>query len=229
LVFVADSQKSKTDENVESLQNLMENLSEYGYKIERIPLVFQYNKRDLPDISPVEELQKTLNPKSFSQFEAVATRGIGVFDTLKCVSKLVLDQAKRKQLFPEAEAEAQPAERIANGAQLSQASEREPVEAAAIPAAAVGSSTPQAVATLAQKEVESSPKQKAPGREKVEPETAVEVELEVGEVTDQKQARTENTLPQESATIISWSAGKRKEKTQAKAFFLRRWLNKLFK
>lgn len=227
LVFVADSQKSKTDENTESLQNLMENLSEYGYKIERIPLVFQYNKRDLPDISPVEELQKTLNPKGFSQFEAVATRGIGVFDTLKCVSKLVLDQAKRKQLFPEAEA--QPAERTANGAQLSQTSEREPAEAAAIPAAPVESSTPQAVATLAQKEVESSPEQKAPGREKVEPETAVEVELEVGEVTDQKQARTENTLPQESATIISWSAGKRKEKTQAKAFFLRRWLNKLFK
>jgi signal recognition particle receptor subunit beta len=229
LVFVADSQKSKMDENIESLQNLMENLSEYGYKIERIPLVFQYNKRDLPDIRPVEELQKTLNPKGFSQFEAVATRGIGVFDTLKCVSKLVLDQAKRKQLFPEAEAVIQPAEKTAAGAELPQVSEREPVEAAAIPAGPMESSTPQAVATLAQKEVESSPEQEVPGREQVEPETAMKVELEMGEVTDQERPGTEKALPQESATIISWSAGKRKEKTQAKAFFLRRWLNKLFK
>jgi signal recognition particle receptor subunit beta len=229
LVFVADSQKSKMDENIESLQNLMENLSEYGYKIERIPLVFQYNKRDLPDIRPVEELQKTLNPKGFSQFEAVATRGIGVFDTLKCVSKLVLDQAKRKQLFPEAEAVIQPAEKTAAGAELPQVSEREPVEAAAIPAGPMESSTPQAVATLAQKEVESSTEQEVPGREQVEPETAMKVELEMGEVTDQERPGTEKALPQESATIISWSAGKRKEKTQAKAFFLRRWLNKLFK
>jgi signal recognition particle receptor subunit beta len=104
LVFVADSQRSKMDENIESFQNLVENLGEYGYDIEKLPLVFQYNKRDLSDISSVDELERVLNPKGLSQFEAVATQGVGVFDTLKCISKLVLEVAKGKKVVPESEA-----------------------------------------------------------------------------------------------------------------------------
>lgn len=96
LVFVADSQAEKADENIESLRNLYENLCEYGYEPEEIPMVFQYNKRDLPGAVPLEQLEQALNPKRLPSFEAVATKGIGVFDTLKCVTKLVLDKARRQ-------------------------------------------------------------------------------------------------------------------------------------
>jgi signal recognition particle receptor subunit beta len=103
LVFVADSQRFKMDENIESYQNLEENLSEYRYDMATLPLVLQYNKRDLPDISSVDELENVLNPKSLPHFEAVATQGAGVFDTLRCISKLVLDLAKGKKVVPERE------------------------------------------------------------------------------------------------------------------------------
>jgi signal recognition particle receptor subunit beta len=94
IVFVADSQPSKMDENIESLTNLEENLREYGYDIDDIPLLIQYNKRDLPGVLTVEELQKQLNPKGRPYHEASATIGNGVFDTLKAIIKLVLDKAK---------------------------------------------------------------------------------------------------------------------------------------
>lgn len=103
LVFVADSQKSKMDENIESCQDLVENLKEYGYQNEKLPLVFQYNKRDLSDISSVDDLERILNPKGLPHFEGVATQGMGVFDTLKCISKLVLDLTKGKEVVPERE------------------------------------------------------------------------------------------------------------------------------
>lgn len=94
LVFVADSQKEKMEENVESLQNLKDNLAEYGYDPEAIPLVFQYNKRDLPSAVSLKELSLALNSGGQPEFEAVAPKGIGVFDTLKCITKLVLDRAR---------------------------------------------------------------------------------------------------------------------------------------
>jgi signal recognition particle receptor subunit beta len=78
------------DANIASLQNLYENLAEHGYEPGKIPLVIQYNKRDLPDAVGVEELRAQLNPTGFPDFEAVAVSGDGVFDTLKAVSKLVL-------------------------------------------------------------------------------------------------------------------------------------------
>lgn len=94
LVFVADSQIEKMDDNVESLNNLEENLAEYGYNLAELPFVLQYNKRDLPNIAPIEQLQKTLNPRGVPYFEAVATTGTGVFATLKAISKLVIDRAQ---------------------------------------------------------------------------------------------------------------------------------------
>jgi mutual gliding-motility protein MglA len=90
VVYVADSQAERMDANIASLQNLYENLADYGIDATQIPLVVQYNKRDLPNIVGVDELRSQLNPASLPEYEAVAPEGIGVFDTLKAVSKLVL-------------------------------------------------------------------------------------------------------------------------------------------
>ncbi len=95
VVFVADSQIDRMEANIESLENLEANLAEQGYDINKIPLVIQYNKRDLPNIAPVEELRQLLNPRGVPDFEAVAIQGKGVFDTLKANAKLVLTNLKR--------------------------------------------------------------------------------------------------------------------------------------
>jgi mutual gliding-motility protein MglA len=100
LVFVADSQVAKMDENIESLQNLSDNLEEYGYDITQLPLVLQYNKRDLPEIASIAELEHALNPRGVPYFEAVASTGDGVFKTLKAISKMVLDQVRAKRMEP---------------------------------------------------------------------------------------------------------------------------------
>lgn len=90
LVFVADSQVERMEANIESYQGLERNLAEQGYDISKVPMVMQWNKRDLPNIVPVEDLQFQLNKRKFPAFEAVATTGQGVFETLKMVSKSVL-------------------------------------------------------------------------------------------------------------------------------------------
>jgi len=94
IVFVADSQPEKMDENIESITNLEENLREYGYDISSIPLILQFNKRDLPGVLSVEELNAKLNKYEWPTYEASATVGNGVFDTLKKIIKMVLDKAK---------------------------------------------------------------------------------------------------------------------------------------
>ena len=95
VVFVADSQIERMEANIESLDNLRVNLEEKGYNLDKLPYVMQYNKRDLPSAVPIEELHKVLNPTSVQEFEAIATTGGGVFDTLKSVAKLVLTELKR--------------------------------------------------------------------------------------------------------------------------------------
>jgi signal recognition particle receptor subunit beta len=123
VVFVADSQVDRAEANQESMQNLYDNMSEHGYDLTRMPFVLQYNKRDLPNAAPIDELQAILNPgwevtdparqrastnpfapgellverlpsgewwERVPWFEAVASTGDGVFDTLKAVSKLVI-------------------------------------------------------------------------------------------------------------------------------------------
>jgi len=92
IVFVADSRAQRFDANVESLYNLHENLAEHGLALADIPFALQYNKRDLQDVVSVDDLQEELNPARLPCFEAVATQGVGVFDTLKCVSKQVLNK-----------------------------------------------------------------------------------------------------------------------------------------
>lgn len=94
LVFVADSQHDKMDENIESFNNLKENLVEYGYKLDDIPIVIQYNKQDLPGVMTPEEMRPFLNTMNWPEFKASATEGFGVFDTLKNILKQVLDKAK---------------------------------------------------------------------------------------------------------------------------------------
>ena len=95
VIFVADSQLERLEANEESVENLRTNLAEQGYSLEKIPYVIQYNKRDLPNAVSVEELRQVLNTGSIPDFEAVARTGVGVFDTLKAVSKLVLTELRR--------------------------------------------------------------------------------------------------------------------------------------
>ena len=95
VVFVADSQIDRMEANEESVENLKTNLDEQGYKLEKIPYVIQYNKRDLPEIATVEELREKLNPMNVPDFEGVARTGVGVFDTLKAVAKLVLTELRK--------------------------------------------------------------------------------------------------------------------------------------
>jgi len=94
VVFVADSQLERMEANIESLKSLQSNLAEQGYDIEKIPLVFQWNKRDLPNVSSVEDMGLTLNQFKRPEFEGVATKGDGVFTTLKSITKLVLMNLK---------------------------------------------------------------------------------------------------------------------------------------
>jgi signal recognition particle receptor subunit beta len=78
------------DANIESIRNLEENLQEQGLDLQQIPYALQFNKRDLTNIVPVDQMYRALNFKREPTFEAVATKGVGVFDTLKSVARLVL-------------------------------------------------------------------------------------------------------------------------------------------
>jgi signal recognition particle receptor subunit beta len=95
VVFVADSQDERMDANIEALYNLEENLQSQGYNLEEIPYVLQLNKRDLPNVTPLEDLSQELQRKNEPVFEAVATNGTGVFDTLKAVAKQVLTELRK--------------------------------------------------------------------------------------------------------------------------------------
>lgn len=95
VVFVADSQVARMEANIESLENLGVNLAEQGFDIASTPCVIQYNKRDMPEVASVEELRGELNRRNLPDFEAVATTGVGVYETLKAVAKQVLSHLKR--------------------------------------------------------------------------------------------------------------------------------------
>lgn len=95
VVFVADSQEERIDANLETFENLQENLKEHGLDFAKIPYALQLNKRDLPNILPVPDLQRQLQAKGEPVVEAVAIQGIGVFETLKEVAKLVLAELKK--------------------------------------------------------------------------------------------------------------------------------------
>jgi mutual gliding-motility protein MglA len=95
VVFVADSQEERLDANLETLENLQEHLKEHGLNFETIPYVLQLNKRDMPGILPVDELAKKLQQKGEPILEAVAVNGLGVFETLRDLAKLVLTELRK--------------------------------------------------------------------------------------------------------------------------------------
>jgi len=140
IVFVADSSAAKLRENKESLADLEENLREMGKTLKDVPIVIQYNKRDLPDAMTVEQLEREINPHGFPHFEAVAPRGEGVFPTLKDLAGRVLETVNQGGL---AKTRSQPVPRRAPVAA------KAPAPAAAAPAherqpamAAAGTATP---------------------------------------------------------------------------------------
>ncbi|MBN9395550.1 MAG: GTPase domain-containing protein [Candidatus Melainabacteria bacterium] len=92
IIFVADSDVMRAKDNVESLQNMIENLAEYNYTLDSIPWVLQYNKRDLANAMSIERMEKDMNNRGVPSFEAVASEGLGVFATLKAISKLILNR-----------------------------------------------------------------------------------------------------------------------------------------
>jgi len=96
IVFVADSQEMRMDANLESVRNLEQNLKDQGYELKDIPYVLQCNKRDMDTAVSMEEMTRLLQHQGEQVFEAVATDGTGVFDTLKSLAKLVLAELKRR-------------------------------------------------------------------------------------------------------------------------------------
>lgn len=95
VVFVADSQEERMDANLEALENLQENLTEHNYDFAKVPYILQLNKRDLPSALPVDQLKQNLGKKGEPTLEAVAYKGVGVFETLKEVARLVLAELKK--------------------------------------------------------------------------------------------------------------------------------------
>jgi len=95
IVFVADSQIERAEANVESLDDLKINLEEHGFDMNVIPMTIQYNKRDLPNIMPVSEMEPMVNPRKVPAFEAIAPKGTGVFETLKDVARQVIFELKK--------------------------------------------------------------------------------------------------------------------------------------
>lgn len=94
VIFVADSQIERMDENLESLRNLERNLEQQGYDIREIPLIMQYNKRDLPNVASLAEMRSALNPYNAPEIEGCASEGKGVFESLKTASKSIINVLK---------------------------------------------------------------------------------------------------------------------------------------
>ena len=92
--FVADSQEARMDANLESLENLRLNLEEQGFNLDELPYVVQYNKRDMPEVLTIEDLDLALNPTKVPGFEAVAIKGPGVFETLKGLARQVIQKQR---------------------------------------------------------------------------------------------------------------------------------------
>ena len=94
IIFVADSQTERMEENLEALRNLQKNLDAQGYNIRDVPMVVQYNKRDLPNAASMQELRRSLNLYNAPEFEATANEGRGVMESLKSVSKSIIHVLK---------------------------------------------------------------------------------------------------------------------------------------
>ncbi|HEY5955564.1 MAG TPA: ADP-ribosylation factor-like protein, partial [Polyangiaceae bacterium] len=96
VVFVVDSQRARADANIESLRNLEENLLEHGRGLEEIPHVFSYNKRDLPGLVSIDDMERLLNAHGAPSFATVATSGEGVYETLEAITRAVLEDFEHR-------------------------------------------------------------------------------------------------------------------------------------
>jgi signal recognition particle receptor subunit beta len=174
LVFVADSEVGKMEENKESLANLRANLAEYGLTLDGIPWVIQYNKRDLPNVYTVEELNAELNPAGVPSFEAVASEGKGVFETFRGVSHLLMEKVTRDlRRSPGAPARPTPQPQVQAQAQREEPEAPPPPKApASLPRNAA---PPQAPGTAIRREAQATPAPIADAR------IDYGVELELGE------------------------------------------------
>ncbi len=94
VVFVVDSQADRLEENIESMKNLEKNLQQQGYNIREVPLIIQYNKRDLPNALPLKDLRRHLNLYNAQEVEASAFEGKGVLESFKLVSKNIIQILK---------------------------------------------------------------------------------------------------------------------------------------
>ncbi|MBM4374906.1 MAG: gliding-motility protein MglA [Deltaproteobacteria bacterium] len=99
-VFVADSQRARADANEQSLEEMKEDLADYGLDLASLPYVIQYNKRDLPGILPLDEMRRTLNPAGVPDVEAIASRGVGVSETFKAVARQVFLKLREQHGAP---------------------------------------------------------------------------------------------------------------------------------
>jgi hypothetical protein len=135
VVFVADSQRRMIEANVESFKNLEENLAEHDMKLAQMPLIVQFNKRDLPDVANIEELNAAINRFNAPIYEAVATTGIGVHETLKAITRLVLNALKERYVE-------KGAQRPATAAAMAGATPTAPAPAITPPASAVPVAAP---------------------------------------------------------------------------------------
>jgi hypothetical protein len=95
VIFVADSQVERAEANIESLDDLRHNLEEHGFDLDKMPFTIQYNKRDLPNVMPVEEIAEEINPRGVPAFEAIAPQGVGIFETLKDSARQVILELKK--------------------------------------------------------------------------------------------------------------------------------------
>src|SRR5437867_6342808 len=145
VVFVADSQKQMLEANVDSYKNLEENLRVHSMRLADMPLVLQLNKRDLPNLASIEDLNGAINRYNSPFYESVATTGIGVQDTLKAITKLVLLHLTKKY-----DARQKSGERVAAG--VAAATSLAASSHSTAPAAGV-SSAPRAVAEATAVEV----------------------------------------------------------------------------
>lgn len=152
VVFVADSQRAMMDANIFSFNNLKENLAELDLTIDSVPLVLQYNKRDLPDVCTIEEMNAALNPTGKPHYESVATTGEGVFETLRGISRLTLDALKAQLNVQDDEEEPEPEPAV-----VPSAPEPQPAPVATSPVTAPATSPAVASAAAAPEPAQAAP------------------------------------------------------------------------
>ena len=189
LVFVADSEVGKMEENKESLANLRANLAEYGLTLDAIPWVIQYNKRDLPNVYTVDELNAELNPAGVPSFEAVASEGKGVFETFRGVSHLLMEKVTRDL------------RRAPGGSSRNASSAEEPAPVTPPPAPAPRMAPPQAPVQAIRREAQATPAAADANPMRIDYGTELELPVAGAQVEAAAEAPRQLQLPRPSSAL----------------------------